>query len=124
MSGECQAGLDAEEVELRGRMLGVEGAADGHHIPRPLDWIAHSLLCWAGLGGAGVVRNVYLEIGNRSVQDLRVGKSLSLGRNAGGGSDLLSECSSAGSWPDVPLMGPWEVEAPMVVSETPAREKI
>ena len=67
---------------------------------------------------------VYLKIGNRSVQDLRVGKSLSLGRNAGGGSDLLSECSSAGSWPDVPLMGPWEVEAPMVVSETLAREKI
>ena len=42
----------------------------------------------------------------------------------GVGSDLLSECSSAGAWPDVRLMGPWEVEAPMVVSETPAREKI
>ena len=55
---------------------------------------------------------------------MRGGKSLSLGRNAGGGSDLLSECSSAGAWPDVRLMGPWEVEAPMVVSETPAREKI
>ena len=39
----------------------------------------------------------------------------------GGGSDLLSECSSAGGWPDVPLMGPWEVEAG---SETLPRENM
>ena len=85
------------------------------HSSLPLDWTIIPLLGRSGLGrvARGVVRVAkslsWKKLGGSGLEMCQ--KFVCRKKYGGLGSDLLSECSSAGAWPDVHLMGPWEVEA-------------